>query len=1509
MLWSSTAVRRLLASLAIAASIGTAALQAADCGIPLGTSITTLPLYTGTLPGSADMSLGGNSSYLYVLTQWGMVRGSIADPSNPGSFTQIVIGKEGGSNNGGIIPILCDCHQGGNTMDVAENPNGDSRVISDWQPFKQGGGNSGLGAQLAMTTGPGVMAFGNQIDIPSDVPLGSRISAIYLPGTGKYYGYFPTSSNNVQKVDMSSPNGSPDVSEALPSSNAIGWSSTPTSGVRLAEAHVVAGSYDKHILVGATPADSTLHWAEINETNGSLTEVANTSLVGFPVQMDIGVINGEIFVVAAEGAAGMNVYRFTPPNTLQYVTGMSGTYFRAFLRGPQPFPALLTNTKTSSTTSYVDIFDTKWITEGGLPVRAAHLFHEGNTTPPYKGKGFEALVKQTGATVTAYVYREVQNYQDGNPRFQIHTDTIDVSCIAADPNAPPIPFAIMTNLSAQARGDGTNYHGDKWQIQDASVSYSPITELDWDFHNVGAFVAEKIQNGANLGGYIYNPAYWPCDLLSGGDLGSGNGCYQSLGTIVTNYQLAMQSKNVNSTPGNLQTFTSAPLPVLQPQISIVGYNGNVLQVLTGGTADARGSQGNTAEATFAWTFTPGGAASGLNPTVPAGASSFTLLATYKGGYTTGKQGSVVQVDLVPNFSLTPNPVLKNSNLTMKNLMQIGAAATVTSVGYAISGGGGSGTLAPSFNAVNGTANAPAPGTAGSYTITLTWNYTVGGVPKTATAALPFTATDFTPNPALAIYPNADHSGSPIALIGSPPTFGLQQGVTYYLFDDETVPGGVHPGASFWKSGDQVHAISSGDTQLTGSPTSGYGPASFTASSSCSSGCYFKVQVPATGGTVNATRYTVSGGGGTPPPTPTPTPPPGTSLSLSPPSPSSPNVGQTVTFTATATGFAPSSYTWDFGDSGAPTGGGGGGGGCVPQPACQAVISPQAASTPGPNPNTHVYAATGTYIVTCTATAGAVTRSATTTVVVNAGGPPSPFYTISGATFSQSSGRWEVPMNQVVTFNATEANAANWLWDFGDGTTATGRTVQHAFAQLGGPNATLTVTGDGTNTVGQSSSIIAFTIIDPAVLYLNDKRFEVRTSWVSTGQGTSGVGTAVQLTPDTGYFWFFYAANLEVVVKVLDACSVDGNFWVFGGGLTNLGVQMTVLDTVTGVTKTYSSVEGTAFQPIQDTRYEACPVAPASGNVAPRAAAAPSVALSAPTPATPVTGDSVSFTATPSGFADDSAATYTWDFGDSCPPVVPGCTGGAAPGPATNTHRYQAAGTYSVNVSASQGGQTAFAVGSVTVTEASPTIPHPSAAYTIVGATAGRGNVWSATVNQAVTFNALETHAGSYTWDFGNGDTQTGATVTHTFTAAGNQTVVLTVAGDGTNTDGTSVSTIHFAITDPYTLLLDNGRFAVQASWSSTAQGTSGFGTALALTTDTGYFWFFTPSNTEVVIKALDACSIDGHFWIFGSGLTNLGVVLTVTDTQSQTTMQYTSTDGSPFQPIQDFVSFSACGGS
>ena len=83
--------------------------------------------------------------------------------------------------------------------------------------------------------------------------------------------------------------------------------------------------------------------------------------------------------------------------------------------------------------------------------------------------------------------------------------------------------------------------------------------------------------------------------------------------------------------------------------------------------------------------------------------------------------------------------------------------------------------------------------------------------------------------------------------------------------------------------------------------------------------------------------------------------------------------------------------------------------------------------------------------------------------------------------------------------------------------------------------------------------------------------------------------AVPLTGDSGYFWFFSAANIELVVKVLDACALDSqHFWVFAGGLTNVGVTLLVEDTETGATQTYTQSIGTPFQPLQDTQAFAAP---------------------------------------------------------------------------------------------------------------------------------------------------------------------------------------------------------------------------------------------------------------------------------------------------------------------------------
>ena len=89
-------------------------------------------------------------------------------------------------------------------------------------------------------------------------------------------------------------------------------------------------------------------------------------------------------------------------------------------------------------------------------------------------------------------------------------------------------------------------------------------------------------------------------------------------------------------------------------------------------------------------------------------------------------------------------------------------------------------------------------------------------------------------------------------------------------------------------------------------------------------------------------------------------------------------------------------------------------------------------------------------------------------------------------------------------------------------------------------------------------------------------------------------------------------------------------------------------------------------------------------------------------------------------------------------------------------------------------------------------------------------------------------------------------------------------------------------------------------------GSSGLANAQPLT-PTGYFWFFNPSNVEVVTKVLNACGITfNSYWVFAAGLTNVEVTLTITDTETEQVRTYTNPMGVPFQPIQDTSAFLTC---
>ena len=157
-------------------------------------------------------------------------------------------------------------------------------------------------------------------------------------------------------------------------------------------------------------------------------------------------------------------------------------------------------------------------------------------------------------------------------------------------------------------------------------------------------------------------------------------------------------------------------------------------------------------------------------------------------------------------------------------------------------------------------------------------------------------------------------------------------------------------------------------------------------------------------------------------------------------------------------------------------------------------------------------------------------------------------------------------------------------------------------------------------------------------------------------------------------------------------------------------------------------------------------------------------------------------------ADASASTagsspissYTFDFGD-------GTTAGPQSG-ATASHTYTAAGSYVVKVTATDGnGLTSQANQTVTV---NPQATGPTAQLSVTPS--------SGTAPLAVTADASASTAGSspissYTFDFGDGTTagpQSGATASHTYTAAGSYVVKVTATdGNGLTSQANQTVTV------------------------------------------------------------------------------------------------------------------------
>ena len=98
------------------------------------------------------------------------------------------------------------------------------------------------------------------------------------------------------------------------------------------------------------------------------------------------------------------------------------------------------------------------------------------------------------------------------------------------------------------------------------------------------------------------------------------------------------------------------------------------------------------------------------------------------------------------------------------------------------------------------------------------------------------------------------------------------------------------------------------------------------------------------------------------------------------------------------------------------------------------------------------------------------------------------------------------------------------------------------------------------------------------------------------------------------------------------------------------------------------------------------------------------------------------------------------------------------------------------------------------------------------------------------------------------------------------------------------------VADARTLCLNAVRFRASASWRDPG-GNTGDGRTLPITDATGAFWFFEPTNLELVVKVLDGRSVNGKYWVFYGSLTNVEFTLTVTDTLTGAVRTYVNPQG------------------
>lgn len=233
----------------------------------------------------------------------------------------------------------------------------------------------------------------------------------------------------------------------------------------------------------------------------------------------------------------------------------------------------------------------------------------------------------------------------------------------------------------------------------------------------------------------------------------------------------------------------------------------------------------------------------------------------------------------------------------------------------------------------------------------------------------------------------------------------------------------------------------------------------------------------------------------------------------------------------------------------------------------------------------------------------------------------------------------------------------------------------------------------------------------------------------------------------------------------DSGTIATYAWSFGDGSTGTGVTTSHTYTLVG--------SFTAVVTVTD-NYGATDTASIGITVSAPLNASPTASFTA-TPASGANPLTVQFNAGASSDSDGSIASYAWDFGD-------GDTGTGI----TATHTYTTPGVYVALLTVTDD-EGATDTTDQTITVTAPGNSAPVAAFTNTGST---GFLLPITV----TFDGTASYDDdgsiiAYNWNFGDGESGAGSTISHAYDSFGVYTVVLIVV-DNDGAIGSRSKTIH-----------------------------------------------------------------------------------------------------------------------